>query len=221
MSWLDDCDPTAFRHLLQTTTTPVVVWQPDGRIIWCNQAFERITGYSRPELTNAAHQSMLDITDDRDDAAADIAMARELQTGVRNEYTLQKSFRRKNSNPVRVIAHSIRYPAPSNPPKEDFNCILTTAQPLEFGYDYAVGEVQEVRKLLVDMIAKLSQPPPTLANRYVDWYKKQPVMCIFITLVIAALLLGSRVVEVVKDVRESLGIPQITVETASPPKPNP
>ena len=210
MSWIEDCDPTAFRHLLQNTSTPVVVWTPDGKILWCNATFERITGYSRPELTNSAHSSMMDITDDRDDATADISLARELQTGVRADYMMQKSFRRKNSTPIRVIAHSIRYPASSNPPKEDFNCILTTIATLEFGYDYAVTEVKEVRKLLLDLITKLSQPQPTMMNRYVAWYAKSPVICIGVTLFVATLILGNRVIEVVLAVRESLGFPSLT-----------
>jgi len=194
MSWINSKPEGLMRYWLVNTKTPMIASLPNGDILWVNRSFEGLVGYASAEVVGKL--SWKDLTQDKDDLAADVAMMEELSKGERESYQLQKEYITKHSKPVKVVIDVLRYP----PGKEDLECFLVSAIPVEEGLQFAMGELSAIREILVGLAA-VSATPNKISIGFDDiqnWYKNNPVLSTAITLIICTLLFGERVLEIMQ-----------------------
>lgn len=191
MTWLRTLGQEELDHWLRRTDVPLLASLPEGQILWCNRAFEVLTGYTVSELHNMTWR---DLTDDADDLTADIEMAYQVQRGERESYQLQKRYRTKHGPSKRVMIHVLR-----NPYSGAFKCYFVSVIPLDAGYETALNEIQQVRGMMLELMAKLSEDK-TLWTKYMEHWKKYPIPVTIATIVTLVFLLGDRLLEIIKDV---------------------
>ena len=194
MSWINSKPEGLMRYWLVNTKTPMIASLPNGDILWVNRSFEGLVGYASAEVVGKL--SWKDLTQDKDDLAADVAMMEELSKGERESYQLQKEYITKHSKPVKVVIDVLRYP----PGKEDLECFLVSAIPVEEGLQFAMGELSAIREILVGLAA-VSATPNKISIGFDDiqnWYKNNPILSTTITLIICTLLFGERVLEIMQ-----------------------
>jgi PAS domain S-box-containing protein len=82
----------AYRQLFQLSAAGLALVGSDGRVRECNEALERMLGYTRSEL------SLMPLSDFTypDDLAADLALFASVLAGERTEYRIEKKFIRKD-----------------------------------------------------------------------------------------------------------------------------
>jgi PAS domain S-box-containing protein len=196
MSWINNKPEGLLRYWLTNTKAPMIASMPDGTILWVNRSFERMIGYVSAEIVGKL--SWKDLTQDKDDLAADIAMMEELATGERTQYQLQKEYLTKHDKPVKVVIDVMRYPNGT----EQLECFLVTAIPIDEGLQFAMGELSAIREILLGLSAVMSTPQQNkLVIGFDDiqsWYKNNPLISTALTIVIATLLFGERVIEIIQ-----------------------
>jgi PAS domain S-box-containing protein len=196
MSWINNKPEGLLRYWLTNTKAPMIASMPDGTILWVNRSFERMIGYVSAEIVGKL--SWKDLTQDKDDLAADIAMMEELATGERTQYQLQKEYLTKHDKPVKVVIDVMRYPNGT----QELECFLVTAIPIDEGLQFAMGELSAIREILLGLSAVMSTPQQNkLVIGFDDiqsWYKNNPILSTSITIVIATLLFGERVIEILQ-----------------------
>ena len=154
-SWLDaKCE--MLHNWLEKTSVPMYAAKPEGDILWCNSAFEELTGYTNYELKNGS-RTWNELTSDPDDAEADVESLSQLLLGLRDSYRMNKSLRKKNGGERKVIAHTIRYPSAG-----EVECILVSFVPLDAGEQMQAETISDIHKLMVDLAA----------NNKVNWLDK-------------------------------------------------
>ena len=196
MSWINNKPEGLLRYWLTNTKAPMIASMPDGTILWVNRSFERMIGYVSAEIVGKL--SWKDLTQDKDDLAADIAMMEELATGERTQYQLQKEYLTKHDKPVKVVIDVMRYPNGT----QELECFLVTAVPIDEGLQFAMGELSAIREILLGLSAVMSTPQQNkLVIGFDDiqsWYKNNPLISTALTIVIATLLFGERVIEIIQ-----------------------
>lgn len=78
----------------------------DNRFVWVNSAFERLTGYSRAELTQ---MDWMDITI-QTDIGGDLASVKSVVSGEDDRYTISKRYRHKLGKDVPIVLSVWRFP---------------------------------------------------------------------------------------------------------------
>lgn len=203
MSWINNKPEGLLRYWLTNTKAPMIASMPDGTILWVNRSFERMIGYVSAEIVGRL--SWKDLTQDKDDLAADIAMMEELESGERNQYQLQKEYLTKHDKPVKVVIDVLRYPSGT----EQLECFLVTAIPIDEGLQFAMGELSAIREILLGLSAVMSTPQQNkLVIGFDDiqsWYKNNPLISTALTIVIATLLFGDRVIEIIQAIGIKFG----------------
>lgn len=191
MSWLNHIEPEGLRHWLRLTAIPMLASLPDGKILWANQAYERLTGYSWAELES---MSWIDLTEDLEDRRADAAMAQELVRGDRFQYQFRKRYKHKTMMGPQVLIDVLRYPIDGQ-----FVCSLVSVLPLDAGYDQALVEVEKLHRIVFDFI-DLQKKQRNIAEQYVAWLKDSPTVAWPISIIVAVFVLGDRLLEIVKQI---------------------
>jgi PAS domain S-box-containing protein len=92
----------------ESVTVGIGETDPEGRFTRVNAAFEAITGYSRDELLGMSFEELTH----PDDRFEDLALYREQLGGLRDSYTLEKRYVRKDGQivEVEVLSSSARNP---------------------------------------------------------------------------------------------------------------
>lgn len=188
MAWLEQLDADELRHWLQHTSVPMMASLPDGKILWCNQACENMTGYTMYELIKMDWRAL---TDGMDDLAADIEAAKEVEAGVRKDYKIHKLYRTKNGPSKRVILHVMR-----NPIEGTFGSCFVSIYPIDWGYEFSLAILQEMQDQQLKIFALLSSPAPTWLQQYLDAYKKHPTPTVMATVGALTFIFGNRVLEI-------------------------
>lgn len=85
-----------FRSLFAGVEVPMAIADRERRLLDCNLSYEWLTGYRAAELRGRRFPSVTH----PDDAAADLALWRELMAGRRDAYQLEKRYLRKDSRTV-------------------------------------------------------------------------------------------------------------------------
>lgn len=154
-SWIDSkCE--MLNSWLEKTSVPMYAAKPSGEILWCNSAFEDLTGYTNYELKNG-QRTWSELTSCPEDAEADSESLSQVLLGMRESYRMVKSLRRKNGAEVSVMAHTIRYPSTG-----EVECILVSFIPLDAGARYQAETISDVHKLLLDIAS----------NTKVNWVER-------------------------------------------------
>ena len=169
--WLAEADTELLRDWIAHSDQPLLVSLPPGpdyaaRIVWCNKAFERFIKYSHIELVGHDGQpgiSWTKLSVDDLDLEADVVLAQELLQGDITEYSIEKSYRPKNSLPEKVKVHVLRYPRYG-----EFRCFLVTVTPLGDHHTYVTdlvqshltsntSELSELRAVLKEVLGKQTE----------------------------------------------------------------
>lgn len=197
MTWLAKQKDTLLRDWIRRTQTPMMATLPGGSILWCNSAFEDLLGWTSVELIDK--KSWIDLTDNPDDLEADLTLSAEVVSGLRTAYQLHKPFRTKEGQPVRVVIDVIRFPQ-----RGEFECFLVSAIPTDRGVHFALGQLTEIHSLMLEMIKQsdscsTNECRPDRIDSFFSWVAAKPVIGYPIIAFFAALLFGSRVVELLKE----------------------
>lgn len=194
-AWLDALEPSGLRAWLRHTAVPMLATLPDGKFLWVNSAYERLTGYTWSELNDL---SWTELTESLSDRNKDVEMALELQSGQgRISYQFRKQYKHKTGTGPRVIIDVLRYPI-----QGDFVCFLVSVIPLDKGYEQALHEVEKLHRLIEDFIQLQKR---TLWDQYWNWAEKHPYRAAIVTVIAATFILGDRILQIVKDALELFG----------------
>ena len=88
-----------FRVVFENAPLAIAIADPDGKFIEVNHAFFNLLGYSKEEIR---HLSFLDITHP-DDKAENERLSREVRSGKRNAYRLEKRYLARDGRIVKAI----------------------------------------------------------------------------------------------------------------------
>mgnify|MGYP003146890127 CR=1 FL=1 len=194
MPWLEQQNDRLLRQWLTNTQAPMICTRPEGDILWCNRAFEKMTGYTHAELVDK--KTWIELTADESDLAADRAMVDELLEGLRTDYQMQKDYKHKNGPPVRVVIDVMRYPL-----RGEFECFLVTALPVGEAVQFALGELSSIRQVLVQILELSNERNSEFTIRSSDVsaaIQAHPVISAVIATVLSVMLFGERVIEIIK-----------------------
>lgn len=197
MSWLTKQEDGLLRTWIVRTKTPMLVTMPDGSILWCNESFESLLGYSSFELVGK--RSWHDLTDDKSDLAAHIALAGDAVAGKRRDFQMHKPYRTKDGPKIRVVIDVVRYPQAG-----DFECFLVSAVPTDRGVHFALGQLTEIHTLMIEIIGREKENKDRI-DAFFAWVSSKPMVGYPIILFFAILLFGSRVAELIKEIFPNIG----------------
>lgn len=162
---------------------------PSGEILWCNEAFENLLGWTNVELVGRL--TWKDLTSDQEELSYDLALVQETVDGTRTDYQLQKEYRTKNGSPKRVVIDVLRYPTSG-----EFDCFLVAVCPVDHGVQFALNQLNEIRSLIIVLMD--SQPTGLTFDKAIAFSKEHPVLASILGIIFSTLLFGERVVEIVK-----------------------
>ena len=195
--WLDRLKNDELKHWLKRTAVPMLASMPSGEVLWCNEAFESLTGYTSSEIVGKL--TWMDLSEAGDDLKADVSMAAEVFSGDREDYMIQKSYKQKNNVPRRCVIHVLR-----NPYHGDFECYFVSIIPLDHGYEFAVKELEQIRGTILQVMAEL-RARDSYVKKYFDWLKSSPIQAGIATVVVFVFLFGDRALEIIQKVSVMFG----------------
>jgi formate hydrogenlyase transcriptional activator len=102
-----------WRAVFEKSTIGVALTDVNGRFLVVNRAYERLLGYTEPELQKL---SFFDITPE-EFRESNRGLATELWAGKREQYQLEKPYRRKNGSLVWVRLHASTVPGTATVPR--------------------------------------------------------------------------------------------------------
>jgi PAS domain S-box-containing protein len=192
MCWLEQ-QTSALRVWLQGTPSPMLVTVEHGEILWANEAFEKLLGYSLYELVNKKQGvNWKDITIDLEDLESDEWLLGQIRNNSRKEYTITKRFRSKVGNAIEVVNHVQRYPS-----NGDIECFLVTVMPVENTLIETMRELRGVKNQVTEALALLTvSTPKPFHEKYMMWVKSNPIFGSIVTLTVFTFLFGDRVLEI-------------------------
>lgn len=216
MPWLQEADCALLKSWLQNTSVPSITSAVDGKIYWCNKAFEEMIGYSEYELTlgqGGRGISWYQLSVSEDSLEADKKMTEELMAGRRVEYTCRKRYIPKNQNPIWVELHVMRWPREGT----DVHCFLVIVLPLHQETNYSTQIIMDQIKLLrenQEIILKESTRGniETLAISLARIINANPKPAAMVFLFILAMLLGSELLRAVETIKKLSGFSVPTVK---------
>lgn len=167
------------------SSCPMFVVGGNKEILWVNQSFELVLGYTAEELLNLHIEAL---THDAEEWDMDTKMMATLVKGYRLEYHVRKQLRKKSGEPVTALIHVLRWP-----PYGDVECFLITAIPVSHAADFVVGEVTSLRVMLAEFIHNKTS---STSDKLLNWAKDHPIWASIMAFVLGYLLLGDRIVEV-------------------------
>jgi PAS domain S-box-containing protein len=189
MGWIQKQPETLLVEWIRRTKSPMLATLPCGEILWCNRAFEDLLGYSSVELIGK--KTWRELTADQADLQSDIELVNETVKGDRVDYQLQKPYMAKSGKAKECLIDVIRYPVVG-----DFECFLVTVFPLDDGLQYAMGQLAQIRTLIIELMER--QPSGLTFEKVRTLSKEHPVGFYVVAILLATLLFGERVVEIAK-----------------------
>lgn len=187
--WLER-QTEAAQTWIRYTSNPLLVSAADGGILWANEAFENLLGYTSAELKGMSWKK---ITVDSEELESDESMMHEVLRGDRRDYTLVKSYRHRKRHPVECIIHVLRYPLVG--PEVSF--FLVSVHPVDQHRD-CIRQTETLRMMMSEVIALLNNRK-TAGAALAEWSRANPRLTILMGAVLCVLLFGSRVIEIARD----------------------
>lgn len=186
--WIDQQDKQKLATWVKFTKVPMLATMPDGKILWANEAFENLLGYT---LTELERLTWIKITKDDDDLEYDLQNAASTIAGERFDYQLQKTYIAKSGSSKSCVIDVMRFPRTG-----EFQCFLVAVLPLDRGSDLALIQLSEIRTL---MLTLMSQPVTGLTwEKATIFAKEHPLVASIIGTFLATVLFGERVIELLK-----------------------
>lgn len=192
-SWIEK-QTHALRLWLTRAQCPMAVSTSDGNFLWANKSFERLLEYSLPELIRPGAPTWKDLTIDKHELATDQELVDELISEAREEYYLQKSYRKKTGDPVSVIIQVIRHPS-----QGAVEFFMVTVMPVEKANEYMASRLRVLEKLLTEFIKEDRKTP---FERFLNWSKENKIYATIIITFFAFLVFGPRVIDFVKEMKD-------------------
>ena len=189
MSWIENQSTSILIDWIRRTKSPMLATMPDGEILWVNRAFEELLGYSSVELVGK--RTWKDLTADQMDLKSDLALVEETVSGVRIDYQLQKPYMTKSGKAKECLIDVSRYPSSG-----DFECFLVTCFPLDDGLQYAMGQLAQIRTLIIELMER--QPTGLTIDKIRVISKENPISFYVVLTILGTLLFGERVVEIAR-----------------------
>ena len=187
--WLSQQSKEKLEHWVRHTKTPMLATLPDGSILWTNTAFETLLGYTKVEL--AGQKTWIELTKPDENLGYDRQMVEQVVAGTMTDYQLQKQYLTKSGSTKTVVIDVLRYPTIG-----PFECFLVAVVPVDRGVELAIGQLSEIRKLILKMIEK--EPKGLTFDKLMGWTKEHPLVAAIIGTLFAFLLFGERVFEILK-----------------------
>ena len=97
--------------MCDTTRQPMAVVDLHDRFLWCNKAYEILTGYPLAELLTKTWQEITA----PEDVGADLAAVRHVKDGHSETYTMDKRYLNRRGGEVAVTLVVRRYPSAPEP----------------------------------------------------------------------------------------------------------
>jgi len=181
----------------------MLVSTADGGFLWVNLATEELFGFSAAEFLglNGHPLSWQDLTIDKEDLAADKAMGRALEVGERLEYSLEKSYRRKDGQPIPGRIHVLRWP----PYGQDAECYLVTIVPLHADHDLLREDIAAMRTAFAEFVSEHQAARIQVTSMICSlgqWANGNKAVSAAIVLWISSLVAGDRVIEIAERLKK-------------------
>lgn len=193
--WINSQNHNLMLHWLKQTKVPMLVSSNTGVIHWCNSAFENYIGYSIAEL-KGMDEAWKRLTVDQNDALHDGEMANSLVKGDRIEYSYQKSYITKLGEKKLSTIHVLRYPIYG-----DFEFALVSVIPMGEDQQHLYLELQKLEKMIIALAAK-----PDVFDKLMGFIVTYPKVSAFAALLLATLLFGERVIQLLQLVMPNIQI---------------
>ncbi len=226
MSWLAQQDCELLRTWARTSPVPLLASEAQGKILWCNEAFEEFIGYSQYELTlgqSGNGMTWMQLSTNDGNLVADQRMTEELVAGRRERYSVKKQYLPKNERPAWVEIHVMRWPFTGN-----IQCFLVIVEPLKNGSQASAQIASEtmsrvITKLdeikaehkaaLIDHVDKVKQEmvPKSGVHQifagFADLAVRNPRAAVVVAIVFSLLIGGSSLLSAINNAKELIGLP--------------
>lgn len=187
--WLTKQKREVLEDWVRRTKTPMLSTLPDGTILWTNEAFERFLGYTSAEL--AGEKTWVELTRQDDDLEFDQQMVADVVAGHQTDYQLRKHYQQKSGQYRECVIDVMRYPL-----QGEFEFFLVAVVPVDVGVELAISQLGQIRKLILEMMSR--EPAGLTFNKFWGWATKNKLVASIIGVILAFLLFGERVFEILQ-----------------------
>lgn len=193
--WIDEQGVNILRAWLKSTSAPMAVSLPGGEILWVNPALESMLGYSLHEMQGL---TWTELTSNPEENAIELNLAEETAEGKRIRYTYRKSYKTKFGQPIPCVSDVLRYPQTSQ-----FECLLVFILPLSHGYPFVIDKISEIHTIMEELIKHQKEDGQNKVgfNDIGKLIKNYPKSSLFVGLLLAILLFGERVIQIIEMLR--------------------
>lgn len=133
-----------WKEACRVVNHPMACVDVRNKFVWVNEAFEKLTGYSQPELLE---MTWIQITV-QEDVGGDLASVNAVIAGEDDKFTISKRYRHKHGREVPVALTVWRFPRAVD---ETLTCFIVEALPDKA----SVSELHEVQQALMREIETL------------------------------------------------------------------
>ena len=183
MSWLEGRASNLMINWLEMTSVALCATTPAGDVLWCNEAFEELTGYTSYELMQG-HKDWSELTDTSEDREAEQANLEKVLRGGRDDFMITKSIRKKDGQLANVLAHTIRFP-----PDGEVQCLLVSCVEQNSSDRLQAKTISEVHSMMFKIIEE-NQNRLSLSDRLLAWVEANQWKAGIVGCVIAAFVFG-------------------------------
>jgi PAS domain S-box-containing protein len=141
---MSDVPKLWWKATCEAVSLPIACVSPDNKFVWCNSAYEKLTGYSLAELRD---KTWMDITVTRD-IGGDLRSATDIVLGNSDHYQTSKRYRHKNGTEVHTQLAVWRFPVDV---RESITCFIVEASHDEISHAEFVLTVEDLKKRLRKM----------------------------------------------------------------------
>lgn len=165
MSWLEGRTSDLMISWLEMTSVALCATTTSGDVLWCNEAFENLTGYTSYELT-AGHKDWSELTDSSGDREAEQANLDKVIRGSRADFQITKSIRKKDGQLIHVLSQTIRFP-----PQGEVEFLLVSCVEQNSSDHLQAKTISEVHSMMFKIIEE-NQNKLSFSDRVFAWVEK-------------------------------------------------
>lgn len=187
MVWLRTKNKETLETWLRETSIPMLATMPNGDILWANQAYEDLVGFTLVELQQI-EEGWKWLTVDDADTENDTQMAGAVVHGERTQYHFRKQYRHKSGEFKSVEIHVLRYPLAG-----EFQFFLVSVIALDHGFSKVIEEMDTMKEIIL----RLAQRPDAY-DKVKELVMAYPKITMIALGALLYLIFGDRVLEIYK-----------------------